>query len=76
VFFIPHQWIESERMALAKVRFRLDHRSEEGQAMVEYGLLLALITVVTITALTAIGTNVEALLDAIATRLAEITAGL
>lgn len=44
--------------------------------MVEYGLLLALITVVTITALTAIGTNVEALLDAIATRLAEIAAGL
>jgi Flp pilus assembly pilin Flp len=63
-------------MAPGKLRFRLDLRSEEGQAMVEYGLLLALITVVAITALTAIGESVVALLDTIASRLAEIAAGL
>jgi len=59
-----------------KLRFHLDPRGEEGQAIVEYGLLLALITVVAITALTAIGESVVALLDAIATRLADIAAGL
>jgi pilus assembly protein Flp/PilA len=40
---------------------------EEGQALVEYALILALIAVVSITALTALGTNVSARLDQIAT---------
>ena len=44
--------------------------------MVEYGLLLALVTLVTVTALTAIGDSVVALLEAIAERLADIAAGL
>jgi len=40
---------------------------EEGQALVEYALIMALIAVVSITALTALGTNVSARLDQIAT---------
>jgi len=42
-------------------------RSEEGQALVEYALILALIAVVSIAALTALGVNVAAQLTAIAT---------
>ena len=42
-------------------------RSEEGQALVEYALILALIAVVSIAALTALGVNVAAQLQAIAT---------
>jgi pilus assembly protein Flp/PilA len=41
-------------------------RSEEGQALVEYGLILALVAVVCIAALTALGVNVAAQLQAIA----------
>jgi pilus assembly protein Flp/PilA len=40
---------------------------EEGQALVEYALILALIAVVSITALTTLGGNVSARLDQIAT---------
>jgi pilus assembly protein Flp/PilA len=39
---------------------------EEGQAMVEYALLLALIAVVSIAVLTALGTRVSAIFDKIA----------
>lgn len=42
-------------------------RSEEGQALVEYGLILALVAVVCIVALQLLGTNVAAQLTAIAT---------
>jgi pilus assembly protein Flp/PilA len=35
-------------------------KKEEGQAMAEYGLILALIAVVVIGAVTAIGTNLDA----------------
>jgi pilus assembly protein Flp/PilA len=38
-------------------------RREEGQALVEYALILALVSVVAIAALTLIGTNVDAILD-------------
>jgi pilus assembly protein Flp/PilA len=41
-------------------------RSEEGQALVEYGLILALVAVVCIAALTALGVNVAAQIQAIA----------
>jgi Flp pilus assembly pilin Flp len=44
--------------------------------MVEYALLLALITVVSLTALTAVGESVQGLLDAIATHLDGVVAGL
>jgi len=40
--------------------------SEEGQALVEYGLILALVAVVCIAALTALGVNVAAQIQAIA----------
>lgn len=38
---------------------------EEGQALVEYGLILALIAVVCVGALTALGVGVEGLLEGI-----------
>jgi pilus assembly protein Flp/PilA len=41
--------------------------SEEGQALVEYGLILALVAVVCIVALQLLGQNVAAQLTAIAT---------
>ena len=43
---------------------------EEGQALVEYALILALIAVVCITALETLGGNVSAKLDEIATAIA------
>jgi pilus assembly protein Flp/PilA len=43
---------------------------EEGQALVEYALILALISVVAIGVLTTIGTNVDARLQQVATALA------
>ena len=44
-------------------------RREEGQALVEYALILALISVVAIGALTAIGVNVLAILTSVANAL-------
>jgi pilus assembly protein Flp/PilA len=41
-------------------------RSEDGQALVEYGLILALVAVVCIAALTALGVNVAAQIQSIA----------
>ena len=43
---------------------------EEGQALVEYALILGLISVVAITLLTAIGTDVSQILSQISTALA------
>jgi len=40
---------------------------EEGQDLAEYGLVIALIAVVAITALTLLGTNLTAILGSIAT---------
>lgn len=39
---------------------------EEGQALVEYALILALVSVVSIAALTALGTNINTLLQSVA----------
>ena len=44
-------------------------KDEKGQALAEYGLILALIAVIAITALTLLGTNVAATLTSIATSL-------
>ena len=43
---------------------------EEGQALVEYALILGLISVVAITLLTAIGTDVSQVLSKVSTALA------
>jgi pilus assembly protein Flp/PilA len=48
------------RIQLAKMR------SEEGQALVEYALIISLIAVVAITMLTLTGTNVNKILNSIA----------
>ena len=40
-------------------------RAEEGQALVEYALILMLVALVAVAALTVIGTNVDAILDAV-----------
>jgi pilus assembly protein Flp/PilA len=47
---------------------RLRHR-EEGQALVEYALILSLIAVVCIAALTTLGLNVQGILNQIAAAL-------
>lgn len=39
--------------------------SEEGQGMVEYGLIIALVSIVVVTALALIGTNLDLKFDAI-----------
>jgi Flp pilus assembly pilin Flp len=58
-------------------RFSLHPRGEEGQAIVEYALLMALITVVTIGTLTAVGEQVAfSLLDTVADTLTDVLAGL
>jgi Flp pilus assembly pilin Flp len=48
---------------------------EEGQAMVEYALILGLVSIVTLTALTLMGQNVQAMLQAVADVLAAAIPG-
>ena len=50
------------RMALAVSALR---NAEEGQALVEYALLLSLIAVVSIAVLTALGTNVSTIFSGV-----------
>ena len=54
------------RIHLAKMR------AEEGQALVEYALILALIAVVTIAVLQAIGVNVSKILNKVSTSLSSV----
>ncbi len=54
-------------MRLAYIRARLGR--EEGQALVEYALIVSLIAVVAIAALTLTGTNVVKILNSIANNL-------
>jgi pilus assembly protein Flp/PilA len=59
------------RMFIGLQTWIATHRDrEEGQALVEYALILALISVVAIGVLTTIGTNVDARLQQVATALA------
>jgi pilus assembly protein Flp/PilA len=62
-------WHESGRthMQLANIRARLGR--EEGQALVEYALIVSLIAVVAIAALTLTGTNIISILSSIANNL-------
>jgi Flp pilus assembly pilin Flp len=55
------------RTALA--RLAVGARREEGQALVEYALILGLISVVAIALLSAIGTDITALLSTVSTAL-------
>jgi pilus assembly protein Flp/PilA len=48
-------------------------RGEEGQDLLEYALLVALIALVAVAAITLTGTNVNAIFDAIQTKLAAAT---
>jgi len=52
---------------IAEIAARRD--SEDGQAMVEYGLILALVSVVAIGILATVGTDVKAVFQSIATSL-------
>ncbi len=45
------------------------HRREDGQSMIEYGLIIALIAVVVVVALTLLGTNIRGLFTNIANSL-------
>jgi pilus assembly protein Flp/PilA len=54
----------------ASARDRLER--QEGQALVEYALILALIAVVTIAVLQAIGVNVSKILDKVSTSLSSV----
>ena len=64
-------------MSRATPRFPIEYKSEDGQAIVEYALLLALITVVTVGTLSAVGEQIAfSLLESVAQRLADVLAGL
>jgi pilus assembly protein Flp/PilA len=56
---------------MTKLIARLRDR-EEGQALVEYALILALIAVVSIGALTLLGTNVNAILSYIQSQIGAV----
>jgi pilus assembly protein Flp/PilA len=56
-------------LALKSFFMRLRDR-EEGQALVEYALILGLISVVAIVLLTAVGTDINAILRAVTSALA------
>ena len=51
-------------------RLAVGARREEGQALVEYALILGLISVVAIALLTAVGTDVSQILSQVSTALA------
>lgn len=64
-------------MSKALAKLHQDFRTDEGQAIVEYALLLCLVTVVVIGTLTAVGEQVAfSLLDSVADALANVIAGL
>lgn len=50
-------------------------RKEEGATMVEYGLMVALIAVVCIIAVTALGTSISGLFDGVATTIGAVSTG-
>jgi pilus assembly protein Flp/PilA len=57
-------------MTYVRATFPSLHEREEGQALVEYALILALVSIVAIAGLEAIGTNVLAKLNDVAAELA------
>lgn len=63
------------RINEAILRLVARFRGEEGQALSEYGLILALIAVGAVVALTAVGAAVTGVLDDIATELTNAVGG-
>jgi Flp pilus assembly pilin Flp len=63
-------------MPQVHLRFLPHLRREEGQELVEYALILALVSLVTVGALTAVGQSVDGMLNAVADLLAAIAASL
>jgi pilus assembly protein Flp/PilA len=59
-------------LMLMQMIHRLRQRDEEGQALVEYALILGLIAVFAIGSLTALGTNVDAVLSSIASAIGAV----
>ena len=54
---------------MKKIKKLLRQRDDEGQGLVEYGLILGLIAVVAIAALNATGSNVNSMLQRVANTL-------
>jgi Flp pilus assembly pilin Flp len=61
-------WTELNRLVLALVT-RVQIQKDEGQALVEYTLILALVSIVAITALTGLGNGIIAKLKEITEKL-------
>jgi pilus assembly protein Flp/PilA len=59
-------WNELNRLVLS-VFTRVQVGRQEGQALVEYTLILALVSIVAIGALTVLGTNIKTVLNEVAT---------
>jgi pilus assembly protein Flp/PilA len=62
-------WTKLNQLALSLV-MRAQIRREEGQALVEYSLILALVSIVAIALLTTIGKDIETVLGKVVTALA------
>jgi pilus assembly protein Flp/PilA len=58
---------------LQRIRQFVQRRDDEGQGLVEYGLILGLIAVVAIAALNATGTSVNALIQKVADSLSTVS---
>ena len=54
------------RLAIAFAELKSGVRREEGQALIEYALIISLIALVSIVALTATGTSISGILNKIA----------
>ena len=55
-----------------RVKHRIGVRAEGGQALIEYGLILALIALLTIGALTAMGKSVSGLLGRVGGQMSQV----
>jgi pilus assembly protein Flp/PilA len=58
---------------LNRIRTMITRRDEEGQGLVEYGLILGLIAVVAIAALNATGASVNTLIQKVADSLSTVS---
>lgn len=64
---------EQLMLKVGKVFARFDELSrEDGQALVEYGLIIALVALVCIAGLTALGVSINGLLNSIATTISGV----